>query len=77
MDEPTTQSPGRSSRPQNDTDHLGIKEVAASLKVSEGTVLRWIDAGKLNGFFRIGRKWLIRKADFEQLINQRVVESKE
>ncbi len=76
MTETTTQSPGRSSSPQNDTNHLGIKEVAVSLKVSEGTVLRWIDAGKLNGFFRIGRKWLIRKVDFEQFINQKVVESK-
>jgi len=75
MTEPTTQSPGQSSSVQNDTNHLGIKEVAISLKVSEGTILRWIDAGKLNGFFRIGRKWLIRKADFELLINQKVAET--
>lgn len=51
---------------------LGVQVVAQSLGVSEATVLRWIQAEKLEGFFRIGRKWLIRKEDFDHLINKKI-----
>ena len=53
---------------------LTVKEVANSLQMSEATVLRWLRAKKIDGFFRIGRKWLIRKSDFEKFINQKVGE---
>ena len=53
---------------------LTIKEVANLLQMSEATVLRWLSAKKIEGFFRIGRKWLIRKSDFEKFINQKVGE---
>lgn len=55
-------------------DMLTVKEVANSLQMSEATVLRWLRAKKIDGFFRIGRKWLIRKSDFEKFINQKVGE---
>lgn len=54
-------------------DILTIKEVAASLRISEATVLRWLKAKKIEGFFRLGRRWLIRKTDFDELINNRAV----
>lgn len=74
MSENITQPPGRTENSQNGSDYLGIEEVATSLKVSQGTVLRWIHKGKLNGFFRIGRKLLIRRSDFESFINRKVAE---
>lgn len=54
---------------------LGVKAVAQSLGVSKATVLRWVRAHKLDGFFRIGHKWLIRKSDLENLINQKIINS--
>lgn len=57
-----------------ESEALGIKAVAQSLGVSRATVLRWIRAKKLEGFFRIGHKWLIRKSDFESFINGRVAQ---
>ncbi len=55
-------------------DMLTVKEVANLLQMSEATVLRWLRAKKVDGFFRIGRKWLIRKSDFEKFISQKVDE---
>jgi excisionase family DNA binding protein len=51
---------------------LDVKAVTQSLGVSRATVLRWIQSNKIEGFFRIGSKWLIRKVDFEQFINQKI-----
>jgi len=51
---------------------LDVAAVTKSLGVSRATVLRWIRAGKLEGFFRIGSKWLIRKVDFDALINKKI-----
>lgn len=63
------------SEVQNATSVVETLDVAAvtkSLGVSRATVLRWIRAGKLEGFFRIGSKWLIRKVDFDALINNKI-----
>ena len=51
---------------------LGVTTVSQSLGVSRATVLRWFQAGKIDGFFRIGRKWLIRREDFDQFINRKI-----
>lgn len=51
---------------------LDVKAVTKSLGVSRATVLRWIRAQKIEGFFRIGSKWLIRKTDFEHFINKKI-----
>ncbi len=51
---------------------LDVKSVTKCLGVSRATVLRWIRAGKLEGFFRIGSKWLIRKVDFDNFINGKI-----
>ncbi len=56
---------------------LTIKDVSAVLKISKPTTFRWIKAKKITGFFRIGRKWLIREADFEEFINQRITNNNE
>ncbi len=56
----------------HESDYLGVKEVAIALKASEVTVLRWVRAGKLDGFFRIGRKWLVRRSSLDSFINQKV-----
>ncbi|MEJ0053152.1 MAG: helix-turn-helix domain-containing protein [bacterium] len=48
---------------------INVSEVAADLNVSRATVLRWIEAGKIPGFFRIGNKWLIRREEYEAFIS--------
>lgn len=48
-------------------------EVAKMLHISDVTMLRWLKAEKIPGFFRVGRRWLIRKSDFETFINRRVI----
>lgn len=74
----TIQSPEVSkatSEVQNATsvvEMLDVTSVTKSLGVSRATVLRWISAGKLEGFFRIGSKWLIRKVDFDAFINKKI-----
>lgn len=60
---------------QLEIETLGIKAVAQSLSISRPTILRWIHAGKVKGFFRIGHKWLIRKVDFDSFINQKIIHS--
>lgn len=47
-------------------------EVARVMNISDATMLRWLKAEKIPGFFRIGRKWLIRKSDFETFISKRI-----
>ena len=47
-------------------------EVAELLRISDATMLRWLKAEKIPGFFRIGRRWLIRKSDYEAFISKRV-----
>jgi excisionase family DNA binding protein len=50
-----------------------VEEVAKMLNISEATLLRWLKAEKIPGFFRIGRRWLIRKIDLEKFINSQVI----
>ena len=47
---------------------LTIKEVAKYLRVSERSVLRYIEAGRLRAF-RIGQ-WRIKKSDLEQFLKE-------
>ncbi len=47
-------------------------EVAKMLNISDATMLRWLKAEKIPGFFRIGRRWLIRKSDLEAFISAQV-----
>lgn len=56
---------------------LDVATVSKQLGVSRATVLRWIRANKIEGFFRIGSKWLIRKSDFDGFINRRINNSKQ
>lgn len=67
------QLPEAQSKSSIEVETLGVTAVAQSLGVSKATVLRWIRAQKLQGFFRIGHKWLIRKADFDNLITQKII----
>jgi excisionase family DNA binding protein len=53
---------------------LSVKDVARELGVSKATVLRWVRAGKIEGFFRIGHKWLIRRSDLDSLIKNRMAQ---
>lgn len=54
---------------------LSVTSVSADLGVSRATVLRWIRAEKIKGFFRIGTKWLIRREDYEHFINRQINEN--
>jgi excisionase family DNA binding protein len=45
---------------------LSVDEAAQLLRVSSGTIRRWIDAGKLPAT-RTGRFWRIRQADVDNL----------
>lgn len=47
---------------------LTIKEVAKYLKISERSVLRYIEAGRLRAS-RIGQ-WRIRESDLEKFLNK-------
>ncbi len=51
---------------------LDVAAVSKMLGVSRATVLRWIRAQKIDGFFRIGSKWLIRKNDFDNFISRKI-----
>jgi len=62
---------------EKETETLDVRSVAKLLGVSRATVLRWIQARKLEGFFQIGKKWLVKKADFEDFINDKKVSSKQ
>jgi excisionase family DNA binding protein len=78
MVENLTQKPGLNVDKQNENNYFSVRDVADELGVSKATILRWLQAGKLDGFFRIGRKYLIRKSDFEKFINLKVeAETKE
>lgn len=74
MVETLMQKPEPNVNERNENNYLGVKDVADELGVSKATVLRWLQAGKLDSFFRIGRKWLVRKVDFDKFINSKVGE---
>lgn len=48
---------------------LTLGEVADCLRVSQATVWRWCNNGRLPAF-RIGRSWRVRRSDLEDLIEQ-------
>lgn len=48
---------------------LTVVEVAHYLRVSETTVWRWCNSGKLPAF-RIGRSWRVRREDLAQLTGE-------
>jgi excisionase family DNA binding protein len=58
---------------QPPSEVLTVNEIAGYLRVSETTVWRWCNSGKLPAF-RIGRSWRIRRTDLEQHIQQSVSE---
>ena len=58
---------------QPSSEVLTVNEIAGYLRVSETTVWRWCNSGKLPAF-RIGRSWRIRRTDLEQHIKQSVSE---
>lgn len=52
-----------------DERYYTIDEVADMLKVVYMTVYRWIKQGKLKAF-RVGKKYMIKKSDIENLIEK-------
>ena len=64
----TTQHLNASSEVQT----LGITAVSKALGVSRATVLRWARYKKIEGFFQIEKKWLIRKIDFDNFISRKI-----
>lgn len=72
MNEPTIQNQIEQMSELNANNFLSVKDVAEELNVSKATILRWLKSGKLDGFFHIGRKWLIRRADFEKFISGKI-----
>ena len=49
------QSPARASSPVTRAEWLTVRDIAVLLRVSEGTVRRWIRAGRLKAKFFGGR----------------------
>ncbi len=72
MDEPITKNQIEQTNEASGNNFLGVRDVAKELSVSKATILRWLKSGKLDGFFQIGRKWLIRKSDFEKFISGKI-----
>ena len=64
----TTQQLNASSEVQT----LDVAAVSKELGVSRATVLRWARSKKIEGFFQIDKKWLIRKIDFDNFISRKI-----
>ena len=64
----TTQQLNATSEPQT----LDVAAVSKALGVSRATVLRWARSKKIDGFFQIDTKWLIRKVDFDNFISRKI-----
>ena len=64
----TTQQLNASSELQT----LDVAAVSKALGVSRATVLRWARSKKIDGFFQIDTKWLIRKIDFDNFISRKI-----
>ena len=56
----------------SEVETIGVTAVSKTLGVSRATVLRWARSKKIDGFFRIEKKWLIRKNDFNAFINKKI-----
>lgn len=59
-----------------DNEFYKIEDVCSVFKVSRITVYRWIKAGKLAGY-KVGRAFLFKKADIDELIKGSRVNEKE
>lgn len=57
---------------KQDAPTLSVTDVAKDLGVSRATILRWVRSGKLQGFFQIGKKFLVRREDYKQFIKGRI-----
>jgi len=53
----------------NEDTLMGIKEVAAYLKINQATAYHWAQAGRLPGI-KIGRIWRFRKADVDTWLDE-------
>ena len=51
----------------NPSEYLTTAEAATHARVEQGTIRRWIRAGRLTGH-RSGRKLVVRRADLERLM---------
>ena len=49
---------------------LTPEEVAKRLKVHRGTVMRWLQQGKLKGV-KAGKQWRVREEDLRAFLEQR------
>lgn len=49
-------------------DTMNSLEVQALLKISRSTLEAWLKLGKLKGY-KVGRRWLFKRAEIEALIN--------
>jgi excisionase family DNA binding protein len=49
-------------------NYYTVQEVADLLNLSNLTIRRHIQAGKIPGFYKIGRKWRLDKTDYEIFI---------
>ena len=49
---------------------LTSAQVAASLQISEQTVIRWLRQGQLRGF-RLGAKWWVSATEFNAFLEAR------
>jgi excisionase family DNA binding protein len=56
-------------------NYLTIKEICGLLKVSRGTVIRWISSGRLKGF-KIGRGIRVKSQDFGRFFEARPFKKK-
>jgi len=67
---PADDGDGRPLMPADPTtEHvLTVQEVAELLKVSQATVWRWCQSGKLPAF-RVGQQWRIRATDLQAVMN--------
>lgn len=54
------------------SDILSVQQVADLLQINEYTVRYKARNGIIPGFFRIGRKWRIRRADLEKWIDTQI-----
>jgi excisionase family DNA binding protein len=54
----------------NTINYYTVQEVADLLNLSNLTIRRHIQAGKIPGFYKIGRKWRLDKIDYEKFIKE-------
>ncbi len=68
VDAGPARQPSDGSMPLLQSEVLSVQEVAKRLKVSQATVWRWCQSGKLPAF-RVGQQWRIRAVDLQRLMS--------